>query len=498
MKTRPLALLAGLALLLPTAAGARAALDPKIGNGLLTSGFPAVGLLFGGGGPTCTVTLIGCRTALTAAHCVCPPFLTCVPSPAGRLVFFQNAGTFAVSSLSVHPEWDVDLLGVHDLALIRLAAPVAGVLPAPLNTAGKPGPGTASTLVGFGRAFAAPGGIKRQGQVEIVSCDPSSLCHDYQPPLGPPGTDSTACAGDSGGPLFVASGDGLALAGVTSGALGPGSADCSAPVQGVESDVFVDHAWIAAQAGDALGQPSCGDAPNAGSAAAPTAGVAGTLDAAHPESRFTFEVPAGTGTLQVQLNAERDPATDFDLYVRHGGPASPASFDCQSRQPGTAPEGCTLEAPAPGTWHLTAQRVTGAGLFQLTATAFAERFAGPCTRDAATACLQSERFEVTASWQNPQAAGTAQVMSFGGRRAENDESVFLYFQALTNFELGVKVLNACIPALGNKFWVFTSGLTDQGWTVRVRDTRTGAVKTYSNPVGRLSSTFADTAAFDCL
>ena len=122
---------------------------------------------------------------------------------------------------------------------------------------------------------------------------------------------------------------------------------------------------------------------------------------------------------------------------------------------------------------------------------------GPCVRDADTACLQSDRFEVNITWTNNQGSGTAQVMSFGGQRTENNEAAFYYFQSPTNFEMGVKVLNACVPFLGNKFWVFVSGLTDQGWIVNVRDTQTGATKTYSNPVGKLSTTFADTAAFNC-
>lgn len=120
-----------------------------------------------------------------------------------------------------------------------------------------------------------------------------------------------------------------------------------------------------------------------------------------------------------------------------------------------------------------------------------------CVRDADTACLLGGRFEVEVDWRTASSNGTAQVMSFGGQRTENDDSVFWWFFSATNFEMGVKVLNACVPSLGNKFWVFASGLTDQGWTVRVRDTRTGVTKTYENPTGQLSKTVADTGAFDC-
>ncbi|HLX09402.1 MAG TPA: hypothetical protein VKY89_16235 [Thermoanaerobaculia bacterium] len=57
----------------------------------------------------------------------------------------------------------------------------------------------------------------------------------------------------------------------------------------------------------------------------------------------------------------------------------------------------------------------------------------------------------------------AQVLSFTGERAESDESVFYYFADPSNFELGVKVLDAC--ALTSSFWVFIGGLTNQRWTV---------------------------------
>jgi hypothetical protein len=120
---------------------------------------------------------------------------------------------------------------------------------------------------------------------------------------------------------------------------------------------------------------------------------------------------------------------------------------------------------------------------------------GSCVSDANTACLQSGRFEVKVDWQTATAAGNGQVMSFGGQRTQNDESVFWSFFSATNFEMGVKVLNGC--GLTGKYWVFISGLTDQGWAVHVRDTQTGATRTYSNPVGQLSQTLADTSALSC-
>jgi subtilisin family serine protease len=121
---------------------------------------------------------------------------------------------------------------------------------------------------------------------------------------------------------------------------------------------------------------------------------------------------------------------------------------------------------------------------------------GACVRDAATACLVNGRFEVKVDYQSASSgSGSAQVMAFGGQRTENDQSVFWWFFAPTNFEMGVKVLDACV--VNQRFWVFISGLTDQGWTVHVRDSQTGAAKAYSNPLGHLSTTFADISALPC-
>jgi hypothetical protein len=118
-----------------------------------------------------------------------------------------------------------------------------------------------------------------------------------------------------------------------------------------------------------------------------------------------------------------------------------------------------------------------------------------CTRNANTACLVNGRFKVTASYNNASGHGNATVMSFAGKRAESDESAFLYFTDPSNFEVGLKILPAC--GVDNHFWVFISGLTNQGWTVNVLDTSTGHTKTYSNRLNHLTSTTADTGALIC-
>lgn len=514
MKTKIFSLLTLTLLSFFSASSGRAADAPQlitkpIVNGALTGEFPNVGMLLNfkpDGVSTCTGTLIGCQTFLTAAHCICSGGLTgsaCrqrpdLLNPADLLLFFQHAGLVPVAAVSVHPDFVFGTAG--DLAVLRLAAPVSGVAPAALNLAARPPFGLPGLITGFGVTQVAldDAGLKRVGQVTTGACPPDinagqHVCWSITPPLGPPGEDSSTCHGDSGGPLFFPAGSGLVLGGVTSG--GTNGATCIPPGGAWDTDVFVNRAWIQAQAGGDLGTSACGGLPAAGSQKAPISAGTAALDAAHPEFRITLEVPPGTSHLRVGLNAENPFANDFNLYLSAGSPATPAHFNCKSERTAGL-EFCDVAAPAPGTWHLLANRVAGAGPFQLTATLFAGGgTTGACVRDAATACLQSGRFEVQVDWETDAGDGAAQVMSFGGQRTENDESVFWWFFNPSNFEMGVKVLNGC--GVNGKYWVFLSGLTNQGWTAHVRDTRTGAVKTYSNDVGDLSETFGDTAAFNC-
>lgn len=120
---------------------------------------------------------------------------------------------------------------------------------------------------------------------------------------------------------------------------------------------------------------------------------------------------------------------------------------------------------------------------------------GPCTRNATTACLIGNRFEVRIQWTTPTDSGAGSVMSFGSQRAESDQSVFYWFFNPANFEMGIKMVNAC--AVNNHRWVFVSGLTNQGFEVVVRDTVTGVVRRYANPLGSFPTTEGDTSAFPC-
>ncbi|HYG61096.1 MAG TPA: hypothetical protein VEL74_00825 [Thermoanaerobaculia bacterium] len=100
-------------------------------------------------------------------------------------------------------------------------------------------------------------------------------------------------------------------------------------------------------------------------------------------------------------------------------------------------------------------------------------------------CL-GERFEVEMDWQAVGTHGAGQGVQLTA------DSGYLWFFGPNNIEVMVKVLDG--RAVNGHFWVFLGGLSDVDYTIAVRDTVTGAVRTYVNPVGRLVS-LADTAAF---
>ncbi len=70
---------------------------------------------------------------------------------------------------------------------------------------------------------------------------------------------------------------------------------------------------------------------------------------------------------------------------------------------------------------------------------------------------------------------------------------YFWFFGSNNVELVVKVLDAC--GLSQKYWVFAGGLTNVNVVITVRDTRTGVVKTYTNPINTAFMPIQDTGAF---
>ena len=76
-----------------------------------------------------------------------------------------------------------------------------------------------------------------------------------------------------------------------------------------------------------------------------------------------------------------------------------------------------------------------------------------------------------------------------------DASALLWFFEPDNWEMLVKVLDAC--SINGHYWVFAAASTDVEYTLTVTDTLSGEANLYQNDLGTASPAITDTLAFDC-
>ncbi|HVT56897.1 MAG TPA: hypothetical protein VHR45_00730 [Thermoanaerobaculia bacterium] len=101
--------------------------------------------------------------------------------------------------------------------------------------------------------------------------------------------------------------------------------------------------------------------------------------------------------------------------------------------------------------------------------------------------LNNNRFRVDVQWTTSNDSGPGTPV-----KLTSDTGYFWFFNA-SNIELLIKVLDGC--GLDGHYWVFAGGLTNVATQIRVTDTRTGAVKTYSTVGGPPFQPIQDTSAF---
>jgi hypothetical protein len=112
-----------------------------------------------------------------------------------------------------------------------------------------------------------------------------------------------------------------------------------------------------------------------------------------------------------------------------------------------------------------------------------------CSASSTQLCLSTgSRFKVSATWQTSGGqTGNGQAVPI------TTDTGYMWFFGSSNVEMVVKVIDAC--SFNQRFWVFAGGLTDVKVNLTVTDTKTGTVKTYTNPLGVAFQPIQDTSAF---
>jgi hypothetical protein len=102
---------------------------------------------------------------------------------------------------------------------------------------------------------------------------------------------------------------------------------------------------------------------------------------------------------------------------------------------------------------------------------------------------QGGRFGIEVDWAVPSQGRTG----VGTEVSLTPDTRYFWFFTPANIELVIKVLDG--RAINGKYWVFYGALSSVQYTIRITDSATGAVKTYTNPAGTLAS-IADVNAFE--
>jgi len=185
----------------------------------------AIVLIVGSRGNFCTGAALAADLVLTAAHCV-------LPGADYKIVEYERGQPQLrdVARVTAHPNFNLQTLLAHrataDVALLKLAAPLASVTAAQLSPALTVAPGDTFLVAGLGVAVRGDG--KSGGTVRAASLIATGKPGNLQIRLVDAATRGEkeglgACTGDSGAPVLMNG----AVVGVVSWSTGPrNSAGC--------------------------------------------------------------------------------------------------------------------------------------------------------------------------------------------------------------------------------------------------------------------------------
>lgn len=202
---------------MPAIASAQQIID---GDPAIPADYPATGVITAGKRMRCTGTLIAPDVVLTAAHCAVPAVFGYVSFSLDPFLGDGVTGDVRALVMHQHPDFNpgteyIDLARPrHDIGIIILEAPIEVPAVEQITAAAPLAAGAPLDLVGYGRTHYAVNspGEKRTAHVNV---DQLAAREFATMPDGP-----QPCLGDSGGPLFDGSGEGRAVVGVVSRAVG--------------------------------------------------------------------------------------------------------------------------------------------------------------------------------------------------------------------------------------------------------------------------------------
>ena len=347
-------------------------------GGQPTTSMLSVGMLLGGQSEAaaysrCTVTLTKPDTVVTARHCLAhshgDSFWVYFPYGGIRRVIDTGISFFCNDN---DPNCSIE---VDDLAIVTLDAPYGILPPARVGSMDNASaPSQEAIIVGFGLSNPdlADYGIKRQGKVQLATCDVFaqdglSLCFEFLQELVPDQAGGNGvgihanCNNDSGGPMLTpATAFGERLIGVASQLAGSCDSDGEGRYVNATNARYQD--WLKS----AFCDPICARPANlvlSDLLAVPIEYLSETV----PTREHQIVVQDGTTSLVVTLNHGRG----FFPFPNNLNLELPAVLNPTCVQ-FVEVEVCTVNAPAAGTYNATVTRVDGEAEYQLSAVAFAD------------------------------------------------------------------------------------------------------------------------------
>jgi V8-like Glu-specific endopeptidase len=299
-------------------------LQPEIINGQQDQGHPAVGSLQIANAGSCTATLVGSRTVLTAAHCVTldkqAPYN--LASPLFFIPGKPGAPKIQVISAQMHPSFDYSDVTSPDLAVVKLAQPMVGITPMPVSKQ-PPTSGEKVWLVGYGQTSTQnvnSGGTKHKAATVIAEVAPTTFTFHATVSSG-----GSICWGDSGGPS-IAVRNGIEIQIGVHAVLIPSAPEATkCESGGINSRVDAFYDWIAKHAGDDLYK---GAGQGGSDTQLPQVQILSPHDRSQLGPSFEVQVDArdDVGIARVELF--------FDGQLQQTREQPPFAFRLDNRQPG--------------------------------------------------------------------------------------------------------------------------------------------------------------------